>query len=105
MRDQKKAEETAVQRFQLIAPRLTEGIDSGKAKQLREHICETSGLSERTIRRYLSQYRENGFEGLRPKGKSKPDKGTGIPSHLLEQAILLRREAPSRRDRKSTRLN
>lgn len=96
MRDQKKAEETAVQRFQLIAPLLTEGIDSGKAKQLREHICETSGLSERTIRRYLSQYRENGFEGLRPKGKSKQDKGTGIPSHLLEQAILLRREAPSR---------
>lgn len=96
MRDQKKAEETAAQRFQLISPLLTEGLDAGKAKQLRDEICKTSGLSERTIRRYLSQYRTDGFEGLKPKGKLTQTKSQGIPPHLLEQAILLRREAPSR---------
>jgi putative transposase len=96
MRDQKKAEDTAVQRFQLIAPLLSEGLDAGKAKELKDGICKTSGLSERTIRRYLSQYHIDGFSGLRPKGKSRGDKPTGIPSDLLEQAILLRKEVPSR---------
>jgi transposase InsO family protein len=98
MRDQKKAEEVAVQRFQLISPLLAEGLDAGKAAQLKAQICQTSGLSERTIRRYLSQYRDEGFEGLKPKGKSgqaKSKRGS-IPDHLVEQAILLRRETPTR---------
>lgn len=96
MRDQKKAEELAVQRFQLISPLLAEGVDAGKAKQLKEEICQNSGLSERTIRRYLSQYRSEGFSGLKPTGSSKRVKSEAIPSHILEQAILLRKEAPSR---------
>jgi putative transposase len=96
MRDQKKAEETAVQRFQLIAPLLEEGIDAGKAKQLKDQICKTSGLSERTIRRYLSQYRAEGFSGLKPKGKSLQSNTEAIPQNLLDQAILLRKEAPNR---------
>lgn len=96
MRDQQKAEEIAVQRFQLIAPLLEEGLDVGKAKDLKEQICKTSGLSERTIRRYLSQYRNEGFGGLKPKGISRKVTSDAIPSHLLEQAILLRKEAPSR---------
>jgi len=96
MRDQKKAEEIAVQRFQLIAPLLAEGLDAGKAKELKNQICKTSGLSERTIRRYLEQYRIESFEGLKPKGFSGKIKNEAIPSHLLEQAILLRKEAPTR---------
>ena len=96
MRDQKKAEDMAAQRFQLISPLLADGIDAGKAKQLKEEICKTSGLSERTIRRYLSQYRSDGFSGLKPAGTSKRVKSEAIPPHLLEQAILLRKEAPSR---------
>ena len=96
MRDQKKAEEIAVQRFQLISPLLAEGLDAGKAKQLKKEICRTSGLSDRTIRRYLSQYRSEGFPGLKPTGISTRTKSEAIPSHLLEQAIILRKEAPSR---------
>ena len=96
MRDQKKSKEIAAQRFQLIAPLLAEGLDAGKAKQLREQICKASGLSERTIRRYLSHYRIEGFGGLKPKGKSIQMKKEAIPSHLVEQAILLRKEVPSR---------
>jgi transposase InsO family protein len=98
MRDQKKAEEVAAQRFQLISQLLAEGLDAGKVAQLKTQICQASGLSERTIRRYLSQYRNEGFEGLKPKGKSgqaKSQRGS-IPDHLVAQAILLRREAPTR---------
>ncbi|WP_462409391.1 DDE-type integrase/transposase/recombinase [Neobacillus sp. Marseille-QA0830] len=96
MRDQKKAEEIAVQRFQLIAPLLAEGLDAGKAKELKNHICKTSGLSERTIRRYLEQYRNESFEGLKPRRFSGKAKKEAIPENLLEQAILLRKEAPTR---------
>ena len=40
MRNDKKAEEIAVMRFELISPLLAEGLDAGKAAQLK-----TSDLS------------------------------------------------------------
>lgn len=95
MRDHKKAEEMAVQRMQLLSPLLADGLDPAKARQIKRQICETTGLSERTIRRYLAQYREKGLEGLKPKGKSRQTP-EAIPPQLLEQAILLRREVPTR---------
>ena len=63
VRDQKKAEEMAAQRFQLIAPLLTEGLDVGKAKELKDQICKTSGLSERTIRRIFLNIVTKDLEG------------------------------------------
>lgn len=96
MRDYKKSEELAVQRFQLISPLLAEGLDAGKRKELKEQIVKASGLSERTIRRYLAQFREDGFGGLKPQGRQSSRKSEAIPPNLLEQAILLRKEVPSR---------
>lgn len=96
MRNHKKSEELAVQRFQLISPLLAEGLDAGKVKELKDQIAKANGLSERTIRRYLAQFREDGFGGLRPQGRKVPRKSEAIPSHILEQAILLRKEVPSR---------
>jgi putative transposase len=96
MRDKKKSEELAIQRFQLISPLLAEGLDAAKAKQLKDQIVQTSGLSERSIRRYVAQFREEGFGGLKPKGKKSTLKSEAIPAHLLDQAILLRKEVPSR---------
>ncbi|GAB3796993.1 hypothetical protein GCM10028868_17650 [Virgibacillus kimchii] len=95
MRNQKKAQEIAAERVQLLSPLLADGLDAAKARQIRRQICEASGLSERTIRRYLAQYRQAGFEGLKPKGKGTQIR-EAIPDHLLKQAILLRREVPSR---------
>lgn len=95
MKDQKKAEALAMQRVQLLSPLLQEGLDAAKAKQLKAQICEQSGISERTLRRYLTQYREQGFSGLKPKGKGRKNENA-IPHNILEQAILLRREVPSR---------
>lgn len=69
MKDQKKAEEIAAQRMQLLSPLLDKGLDPGQARQIKARICEESGISERTLRRYLSHYRKDGFNGLKPKGK------------------------------------
>jgi putative transposase len=96
MRDQKKAEAVAAQRMQLLSPLLAEGLDLAKASQLKAQICDQTGLSERTVRRYLNQYRAEGFCGLKPKGKGRPQAEEAIPIHVLEQAILLRREVPGR---------
>lgn len=54
MIDHKKAEEVAVQRFQIISPLLTEGLDAGKATPLKARNCQSNGISERTIRRSRS---------------------------------------------------
>jgi transposase InsO family protein len=96
MRDQKKAEDIAAHRVQILSPLLTDGLDPAKARSIREQICEQTGLSERTIRRYMAQYRRHGFEGLKPKGKGRKQTEGSIPAHVLEQAILLRREVPGR---------
>lgn len=66
MRDLQKAEDIATQRVQLLSPLLEEGIDPAKAKQIRIRICEETGLSERTIRRYFEKYCKSGFNGLKP---------------------------------------
>ena len=68
MKNQNKAETIAAQRFQLLSPLLAEGLDAAKANQIKARIAEQTGLSERTIRRYLAKYQADGFLGLRPKG-------------------------------------
>lgn len=62
---------------------------------MKEEITIQYGISERTLRRWVNKYRGNGFDGLKLKvpetsGKSK------IPESLMEEAIHLRREVPSR---------
>lgn len=96
MKDQKKAEEIAAQRVQLLSPLLAEGLDPAQARQIKARICEQTGISERTLRRYLAQYRADGFSGLKPKGNGQRRTKDAIPPNILEQAILLRREVPRR---------
>ncbi|MBP7331339.1 MAG: transposase [Firmicutes bacterium] len=95
MKDQKKAEEIAQKRVELILPLIEKGIDPALAREKRKNICKESGLSERTLRRYLAQYRDQGFMALKPKGKGRFE-SKAISPELIEQAILLRREVPSR---------
>jgi len=71
MKDQKKAEEIAQKRVELILPLIEKGIDPALAREKRKNICKESGLSERTLRRYLAQYRDQGFMALKPKGKGR----------------------------------
>lgn len=96
MRDKNRAEEIASMRVQMLAPLMENGLDPAKANQIRTRICEETGLSERTIRRYMEKYRIEGFNGLKPNGKRPVNREDPIPPHVLDQAILLRREVPGR---------
>jgi len=93
---QKKAEEIAIERMKMIAPMLEEGMDKGKRRQLLLLQCEKYGLSERTVERYLEGYRESGYEGLYPKGHSRRREKCVLSEEIIEAAIMLRREVPTR---------
>ena len=96
MRDQKKAEEIASHRVQLLSPLLAQGLDPARERQIKAGICEQTGISERTLRRYLAQYKAEGFIGLKPQSKGRQSSEDAISANILEQAILLRREVPGR---------
>lgn len=92
--DEKTRNELALFRFSLIAP-LLNGMVSGSAKDYLEGVCakpyQIPGvgfreLSPNTVRRWLSDYRRFGLEGL--KRKSRSDKGmTRIINAQVAQTI------------------
>lgn len=93
--EKQRTEEIAANRLKLISPLLDPMLDKDKKQMLKEQICTQSGLSERTIRRYLNQYQENGFEGLKPQSSGRSGNSI-LPGDILEEAIALRREVPKR---------
>jgi transposase InsO family protein len=95
MADRRKAEETAAGRVRMLAPLLEEGLDPAALAGRKREICERHGVSERTLRRYLGQYREGGFAGLKPLSPGRPGQRS-IPQGALAEAIQLRREVPGR---------
>ena len=95
MKDQRKSEEVAVERMKMLGPLLEEGQDKAKEAAKKQEICERYGISERTLRRYLSAYHKNGFSGLKPKQTGRPGLRS-IPEDILKEAVQLRREVPGR---------
>ena len=93
--DRKRSEEVAANRLQVILPLIDPSVDPAKRLELKEEASVRFGISERTIRRWLNRYEEEGFEGLKPKA---PESGgvSKIPEELIQEAIQLRREVPRR---------
>ena len=94
----KTAVETATVRFNLIAPLVDDGLDKGRRCDLMREIAKRSCLSTRTLGRYVSAWKEGGFEALKPKqGWERPDSKLGENfEQIVDAAIELRRESPSR---------
>lgn len=98
MKEERQSEEIAINRFKIIAPILMaidEKADAAKIVQLKKDVCRQNGISERTLRRWLSAHQKNSFEGLKPMPKINRRKGV-ISEELIQEAILLRRELPRR---------
>jgi transposase InsO family protein len=91
-------EDVAGYRLQLISPLLEEGLDNSQIIELKKQISEKNQLSYRSISRYHQSYLDEGFAGLKPQHSYKR-KDTNLPENfpeVLEQAIILRRECPTR---------
>ena len=91
-------DEIALSRFQMIASLIDESIDQAKRVQLRKKIAIANNLSYKTIKRYDDAYQAYGFEGLKPKDHMSRNQER-LPDNfdeLLQEAIQLRKEVPSR---------
>lgn len=69
MANWKKPEEIALDRYKIIAPiiaAMEEKADGAKLAMLKQEVCEQWGISARTLRRWVTAYSENGFEGIKP---------------------------------------
>ena len=98
MKENKKAEEVAANRFGVISPvvvAMEQGADPAKLAQVKREVCRQSGISDRTLRRWLERHEGDGFQGLKPMPKTYHGPNA-IPEELIEEAILLRREVPTR---------
>lgn len=104
--DEKKREEIALFRYSLIVPFLTEeelewGVKGELVKRMARQIhtipfSKKASLHESTIRRFLTSYRNHGFDGLKPKSRSDIGKSLKIPADILSQAFILKKEEPRR---------
>lgn len=91
-------EEVAAERLQLITPLLDPSLDHAALVERKKKICEEAHLSYRSVSRYLERYRHEGFSGLKPCYSYVRSEST-LPENfpeLLEEAIILRRECPTR---------
>jgi len=93
--ESRRSDEIAANRLKLITPLLDQTLDHAKQQFLKQQICIESGLSERTLRRYMNDYEEKGFEGLKPEGSGCSGRSI-IPEEVMQEAIALRREVPTR---------
>lgn len=59
-------EDTALRRYQMIAPLLDESLDDAKRIQLREEVARKYEISTRSLYRYEAAYKAEGFSGLKP---------------------------------------
>ena len=85
-----------LKRFELIAPLLNENIDRFERRRLRAQILESGKISERNLRRYIQNYKENGYRSLADIPRS--DKGSlrEMSEKAIVEAVKLRQELPSR---------
>lgn len=97
MKNEAKREEKAVNRLTLVLPLLDESLDKAARSQKKKEISKESGVSERTLERYIADYRANGFEGLKPNPSSgAKDRLPKSFDKALSEAVKLRKEVPGR---------
>ena len=92
--------ESGLKKYEIIAPLLSEGLEAAEKRRLRNEIMIRHGISERTLRRYLQEFRRYGYDGLIKGPKSSKGTSRAISTDVIEKAIELRLELPSRSTRR-----
>lgn len=89
-------EEVATQRVEILSPLLYRERDRAQRSQLIREISEREGISERTLRRWLLAYEEDGYRGLLPQSKPYQGRKSSVTEEIVDEAVMLRREVPTR---------
>ncbi len=94
----------ALFRYGLIAPLLGRPLEKGEivahcnAYASRTHripYSQRNTIHPDTIWRYLTLYRQGGFEALKPQLRADAGKARHIPEEVIQKAIALREEVPT----------
>ena len=99
-------EQLAAFRYSLIAPIVSRQspFHYGEVQAILEEMSKNdyvipgsqrTRVSVRSLERYIQEYRQNGWDGLKPKGRSK-QQAKALSPHILDAAIALRKERPER---------
>lgn len=103
--EEERRTQIALFRYTLIVPLLDHTLERGeigahlKAVAAQTHhvpFSTRTTLDDETLWRYLARYRQGGFEALKPQPRADAGKSRRIPEELIQQAIALRQEVPTR---------
>lgn len=89
-------QEKALERFSLIAPLLEPDLEAAEKRQRRNEILSRGNISDRSLRRYLQEYRDKGLEGLFPQNRSDQGKSRAFGEEVFQEAVQLKLELPER---------
>lgn len=89
-------DDVATKRIGILGPLLYGEVDTAKRTQLIREISEREEISQRTLRRWLFAYEHEGYKGLLPKSNPRGGKSSSVTEEILDEAVMLRREVPTR---------
>lgn len=95
----KTPQDVATERFEAISPLLDSNLDSSLFCTKKTELAKRYRVSYRTIGRWYQKYCQDGFQGLVPKAPIHEKSSSKLPANfaeIVEQAIELRRECPTR---------
>ena len=92
----KKQLETALVRYEVIAPLLEKSLEAAELRERRAKIKAEYGISERSLRRYVASYRRDGYAGLTRKARADAGSPRVMTEEVLSAAIALKEELPQR---------
>jgi putative transposase len=95
----KTPQDVATERFEAISPLLDSNLDSSLFCTKKTELAKRYQVSYRTIGRWYQKYCQDGFQGLVPKAPIHEKSSSKLPANfaeIVEQAIELRRECPTR---------
>ncbi len=103
--EEERRTQIALFRYTLIAPLLGHPLERGEigahlkavaAQTQRIPYSSRTTLDDETIWRYLAAYRRGGFDALKPQPRADAGKPRRIPEGIIQKAIALRQEVPTR---------
>lgn len=104
--DQDRPTQIGLFRYGIIAPLLARDLEPAERNAVRAEILaglylwpgehQRRPLRDRTLRRWLQLYRKGGFDALKPRARRDAYITRKVPPAVLERAVALREELPSR---------
>lgn len=96
LKDENGRVDDALENYRKIARLLKPELEVAELREIREEILKQENISERTLRRLVSRYKDEKFEGLKPKRRNDKGDVRSIPVDILAEAIKLKEELPYR---------